>query len=316
MTEKGESRPPPPSKDIWGDILSGSSYKEQHFGAGDPHLLFVGSEKSGKSTLQNIFFGKGDEPVPTLALNYQSCNIKVSGRSITLHLWELGGGLQLESILDTIVTEATQPSFVIFISMDLMSPSSIIDGIEWMDRIHARFGDKKRAVFFVGTKYDMFEAKDQKEKAIIAHGLRAIAAQRNAGIVFTSNKQDNLQNRFKNVIKYVAIANSKIREKSLESASPIIVGPGEDQDSKKDNESVATMMNMLREQSVSEKEKMDKDTSNPAENPQFAEEEIDSLRTARREELDEKRKALAAKIAGEPKQKPSPRPAPSKRKAK
>ena len=287
-----EPAAPPPSKDIWGDYVAGSPYVEKHFGAGDPHLLFVGAEKSGKSTLQNMFFGKSDEPLPTLALNYQSCNIKVSNRSITLHLWELGGGLQLESILDTTVTSETQPGFVIFICMDLMSPTSILEGGEWLDHIQSRFGDTKRAVFFVGTKYDMFEAKDGRERELVSRGLRAIAAQHNAGVIFTSNRQDALVNRFKNVIKYVAIANSKVREKVVTGA--VIVGPGEDPEAKNDMEAVATLMNMMREQSEDEKEKLDRDTVNPAENPQFAEEEIDSLRAARREELDEKKKAKAA----------------------
>lgn len=287
-----------PSRDIWGDYIKGSPYEKQCFGTGDPHLLFVGSEKSGKTTLQNIFFGRSDEPSPTLALTYQSCNIKVSNRSVTLHLWELGGGVQLESILDTVVTEQTQLGFVIFVCVNLMSPSSIIEAVDWIDRIQARFGDRKRAVFFVGTHYDVFEAKDPRDKDMIVKGLRAIAAQANAGIVFTSNRHDALMNRFKNVIKYVAIANSRIKEKSLEISSPVVVGPGEDKEAKNDNQSVSIMLSQIRDEAVSEREKMDKDLTNPAENPQFAEEEIDSLRAARREELDEKRKVAAAKAAG------------------
>ena len=296
-----EKSAPAPSRDIWGDFVAGSPFVEKHFGAGDPHILFVGSEKSGKSTLQNMFFGKSDDPMPTLALNYQSCNIKVSNRAITLHLWELGGGLQLESILDTTVTPETQAGFVVFICMDLMSPLSILEACEWMDHIQSRFGDTKRAVFFVGTKYDLFEAKDGRERELVSRGIRAIASQHNAGVVFTSNRQDALVNRFKNVVKYVAIANSKIKEKSVTGA--VVVGPGDDQDAKTDMEAVATMMNMMREQSENEKEKLDRDTVNPAENPQFAEEEIDSLRAARREELEDKKKAKAAEESSAKKKK-------------
>ncbi|OHT03150.1 hypothetical protein TRFO_06815 [Tritrichomonas foetus] len=276
--------------DIWGTQINESPYKKQEFGAGDPNMLFVGSEKSGKTSLLNIFFKRQEEPHPTLALTYQSCGVKVAGRPITLHAWELGGGLQLESILDTIVTENTQNGFLIFICLDLSSASSIIDAVDWAERVDSRFAEKRRAVFFIGTHYDVFEGKDPHEKEIIVKGLRAVAAQHNAGICFTSTKHENLKARFKNIIKYVGIANAKIKEKEDDNSKPIIFGPGEDSDSKNDNDSVAAMMNQMAQEAANEREKSPKDHTNPAQNPQFAEEDIDQLCAARKSELVEQTK--------------------------
>ena len=179
---------------------------------------------------------------------------------------------------------------LIFICFDLSSASSIIDAIDWIERIDARFNENRRAVYFIGTHYDAFEGKESHEKEIIVRGLRAIASQHNSGICFVSIKNETLKARFRNIIKYVGIANSKIREKEDDNTTPIIIGPGEDPDAKNDNDSIAAMMNHLSQEAANEREKSPKDNSNPAENPQFQEEDIDQLRAARKSELAEQMK--------------------------
>jgi GTPase SAR1 family protein len=281
---------PTPAVDVWSTLVTAAPFTPADFGSGDPHLLFVGGEKSGKTSLQNIFLSRNEDPVPTLALTYQNVTIKASSRSMTLHFWELGGGLQLDSILNTIVTPQTQPGFLIFVCFDLMSPASIVDAVEWLDRVQSRFGDNRRSVFMIGTRYDIYESRDPREKDLLVQGLRAIAAQHGAGIAFISNRTDSLMNRFKNIIKYVALANSKIKEKMVESNSPIIIGPGEDEAARANSEAIATMMNQISQDAANEREKSPKDAVNPAEDKQFVEEEIDSLRAARRDELAQKLK--------------------------
>jgi len=281
-----------PSGDVWGGLIAASPHKARHFGAGDPHILFVGGEKSGKSTLQLMFAGRSDEAPATLALNYQSLTVKMNNRLITLHLWELGGGLQLESILDTIVTSDTQRGFVVFVCVNLMSPSSIVDGVEWMDHVTARFGENRTAVFFVGTHYDLFEGRDAKEKEEIVRGLRAVAAQQRAGIVFTARNREALVTRFRKVVMCVALGNGKLRERAVEAAEPVVVGPGDDDDERTNSGAVAAMMNRAREEAAGEGERADAEAKNTAE--EYPEEEIDALRAARRQELKERREAQAA----------------------
>jgi hypothetical protein len=125
---------------------------------------------------------------------------------------------------------------------------------------------------------------------LLVQGLRAIAAQHNAGLAFISNRVDALMNRIKNIIKYVALANDKIREKVIDSYTAVIVGPGEDDAARGNSEGIATMMNQISQDAANDREKSPKDMANPAEDRQFMEEEIDSLRAARREELTQKLK--------------------------
>jgi hypothetical protein len=146
-------------------------------------------------------------------------------------------------------------------------------------------------VFLIGTHYDEFEKRDPRDRELIARGLRAIAAQNGVGICFCSIRSELLKNRFKNLIKFVSIAGVKAREKSVDINGPLIAGPGEDEEGRGDTEAVAAMMNQVNQDASVERERSPKETSNPAENPQFAEEEIDALRAARRKELADSRKA-------------------------
>ena len=60
-----------PRRDIWGALIAESEETKTELGGNDSHFLFIGGMKSGKSSLQNAFFNRTDEPRPTLALSYQ-----------------------------------------------------------------------------------------------------------------------------------------------------------------------------------------------------------------------------------------------------
>jgi hypothetical protein len=46
-----------PRRDIWGALIAESSEAKSDPTASDKHFVFVGAEQSGKSSLQNGFFG-------------------------------------------------------------------------------------------------------------------------------------------------------------------------------------------------------------------------------------------------------------------
>ena len=87
----------------------------------DAHFLFVEHEKCGKSTLLNSFFNRLKEPCPTLAISYQSCTVHVQENEKILHFWELGGGKNVKTILDTIITPEVEKNFYMFVCLDLMN---------------------------------------------------------------------------------------------------------------------------------------------------------------------------------------------------
>lgn len=276
--------------DLWGQIIEHETEPIKPYGAGDSHVLFVGGEQSGKSSLINQFFGRGDSTYPTLALAYQCCNLKVNGKEKVLHFWELGGGVQMESLIPTIATEDTISGFVVFVCFDLSKSASIIESLEWLDILQMRLKDKQNAIFLAGTHYDLFESKSPQDKEIIVQGLRSIAAEHKVGLVFTSSKMETLINRFKNVIKYVCIANSNVREKSVDFFNPVIVGPGADTELQTSGQEVAVMMNKLSaEIAIEKRDKSSNSLKNVITDPGLAEEDIDSLYLAKKAELNSKK---------------------------
>ena len=300
--------------DIWGQFINDSPYKPTVFGAGDPNILFVGSEKSGKTSILNEYLSLQENVQETLALTYHNKGIEINGDMTPLHVWELGGGLQLESILDTVVNESTQSNFLIFICLDLSSASSIIDAVDWIERIDARFGDKKRGVFFIGTHYDQFEGKDSREKEIIVRGLRAIAAQHNAGILFCSIKDSDLDKKIGNIVNLV-FNNLNIKDKVNSNSQPIIICPGDDNDYKNDSDSVSTMMNTMSQEAANEHHKSPRESLSPAEGKNFQETEIDQIYKARKTELTDQIKKKNSKHAS-PEKRVEKKPRESKKKSK
>ena len=272
--------------DLWGTYIQEmKEEKPKSYGAGDSHILFLGKSQSGKTALQNMFFGKSDETNPTIVLAYQSCGIKVNGKEKTLHFWELGE-ITFEGVLQSVVTPETQNGFTIFLCFDLTSSSSILECLEWLDMIEMRFKEGKHALFLVGTHYDLFEPKSPQDKEIVVQGLRALAQEHNAGLVFTSTKMENLITRFKNVIKFVCIGHGKVKEKETDISKAIIFGPGADSDFQPKGEEIAELMNKLsQENALEKKEKSQQSLRSLINDPNLAEEDIVSLAAAKRAEL-------------------------------
>ena len=272
------------SKDLWENLILDNTMVIKEFGADDTHLLFVGGDLSGKTTLQSSFFGKNVTPI--FPLSYHSCGIKITDREMLIHVWELSGGVQLEPMLSGVVSKANQSGFIIFICFNLTKPSSILEGLEWLELVRARFKDSRRAVFLTGTHYDIFEQQSPSDKQIIVNGLRSIAYQKNTGIIFTSNKNQLLVNRFKNVVKYIGLMNTQIKEHFVESSSPVIIGPDSDEALESANDDYATFINKVNEDASNEKrENKANQSKNPINDPNLAEEEIDSLYMAKKLEL-------------------------------
>jgi len=272
--------------DIWGSLLNEVPKKNKVFGEDDYHVLIVGGEKSGKTSLMSSFFGKQEDTVQTLGFLYQSVSFSASNKEKLLHFWELGGGIKMESLLDTIILPETQNLFSIMVCMNLSKSSSILEGLDWLSIIDNRFGKNRKSVFIVGTYYDIFEGKSPNDREIIVQGLRIIASQHNYGIFFFSPKIDTLPNRFKGIIKSVAISKGNLKEKSIDYMSPVIIGPGQDTEINSGNEVVSEMINRLHDDAANEKrEKTPTSSRNPGNDPVFEEEEIDALVFAKRQSL-------------------------------
>lgn len=272
------------SKDLWENLILDNTVAFKEFGADDTHLLFVGGELTGKTTLQSSFFGKNVHSI--FPLSYHSCNIKITDREMLIHVWELSGGVQLEPMLSGVVSKANQSGFIIFVCFNLSKPSSILEGMEWLELMKSRFKDSHRAIFLTGTYYDVFEQQSSSDKQVIVNGLRSVAHQKNTGIIFTSNKNQLLVNRLKNVVKYIGLMNTQLKEHFVGHSSPVLVGPGSDEALESANEDYVIFINKMNEDASNEKkENKENQSKNPINDPNLAEEEIDSLYLAKRLEL-------------------------------
>lgn len=285
-----------PRRDIWGALIAESEETKTELGGNDSHFLFIGGPKSGKSSLQNAFFNRTDDPRPTLALSYQSCNIHAQEQEKTLQFWELGSGMKLEQILNSIITPEIQKNFYVFICFNLNSFSSISDAIKWLPVILRRFKSGIGACFLVATHYDEFEEKDPSEKAKIINGCFSLCYQYGSGLITFSPKDDFLISRFKSLVKSFVIPDVKKPERVANHTGPTLIYPG-------DNTGAGTSGIQSFVSFVTAE--MNKETNSDktgginaveVEDKKYADEEIDSVVREQGKILDDKLKALIASI--------------------
>lgn len=121
----------PAANDIWSIIQREKSGPEGS-GAkvvGDATAIFCGGKGSGKSTLIDKFTNPdaSKAPKPTAALEYKSARKDMkNGEHKTVHLWELGGGSQLCSLLECALKKETFAGTVCLVVVDLSKPDEIV----------------------------------------------------------------------------------------------------------------------------------------------------------------------------------------------
>ncbi|KAK8885849.1 Cytoplasmic dynein 2 light intermediate chain 1 [Tritrichomonas musculus] len=285
-----------PRRDIWGALIADSEETKTSLGANDAHFLFVGHEKCGKSSLLNSFFNRLEEPRPTLALSYQSCTLHVQEIEKILHFWELGGGMNLEKILSTIITPEIEKNFYVFVVLDLMNFSSIETAMEWLPTILRRFKSGFGGCFIAGTHYDEFEEKDPSFKAQIVNGIFSLCHQYGTGFFTFTPKFDSLISRFKSLIKSLLIPDVKKPERVSSHNGPTLTYPNDDVNGGETIQSFATFVKSeALKQTTSNKQKRNDGSINP-DDPQYADEGIDKVVREQSKILDDKLKALIASI--------------------
>eukprot|EP00656_Telonema_subtile_P037180 TRINITY_DN4132_c0_g1_i1.p1 TRINITY_DN4132_c0_g1~~TRINITY_DN4132_c0_g1_i1.p1 ORF type:complete len:354 (-),score=86.39 TRINITY_DN4132_c0_g1_i1:266-1327(-) len=97
--------------------------------ANDATAIFCGGKGSGKSTLIDKFTNpeSSKPPKPTAALEYKSARKDMkNGEYKTVHLWELGGGSQLCSLLECALKKETFAGTVCIVVVDLSKPDEIV----------------------------------------------------------------------------------------------------------------------------------------------------------------------------------------------
>ncbi|EAX91678.1 hypothetical protein TVAG_277480 [Trichomonas vaginalis G3] len=282
-----------PKRDIWGALINEKASSLKSGVNEEKHFLFVGSEKSGKSCLQNQFFSRRDEPPETLALSYQSASVRQDDKEVVLHFWEIGSGTKLDQLINTIVTKETLKDFNAFICFNVNKPSSILTAIDWAENLISKFAYKSQSIYFIGTFYDTFESNDPSQKINTVQGLRAIASKYHAGLIFTSYKDDNLANRFKGLIRQLALGETPTGEIITQHISPVFILPDSDKECG-GNEIISPYVRQLK--SAPPDDDAQAASKDDPTSSKFAEKEIDELAETKERELEEKLRTLRANI--------------------
>jgi len=101
-------------------------------------VLFVGSKGSGQSTQIQMFLNpkKTENPKPTTALEYTFGRKATGNIKSTAHIWELGGGLRLRSMLPVVIKPSNMTNLRVVIVLDLSQPGDVIPLLEaWLKLI-------------------------------------------------------------------------------------------------------------------------------------------------------------------------------------
>eukprot|EP01062_Namystynia_karyoxenos_P017244 TRINITY_DN16337_c0_g1_i1.p1 TRINITY_DN16337_c0_g1~~TRINITY_DN16337_c0_g1_i1.p1 ORF type:complete len:400 (+),score=176.49 TRINITY_DN16337_c0_g1_i1:77-1201(+) len=118
-----------PKLDLWANISQAT--KETQLETQDINILVIGSKGSGKSTLIQRFLKKDDssQPRPTTALEYTHGK-KEEGKKVQIvHFWEIGGGQELHSLIDVVITPENIHTVSVVVVCDLSDPMTLWDNL-------------------------------------------------------------------------------------------------------------------------------------------------------------------------------------------
>ena len=230
MAEEGAKAASPrdnKAKDVWQIIQSQQPPNAQE--QQDTNILFVGNRGSGKTTLINKFIRKDENtpPKPTTALEYTHAKREEAKVVKVAHLWELGGGQQLNSLMDVVITPENIHTVLCVIVADMSDPHGVWSSVYyWLTKIKKRVGEcflkmqqrssntpgkmiqrmQKRfgeshpdlennkvtiigiPILIVAAKYDTFRNEGTEYAKVMAKTLRFFAHSYAASLIYTSQK--------------------------------------------------------------------------------------------------------------------------------
>jgi len=266
--EDGEDTgPKTKGKDLWQIILSTSSQAmpDQQ----DINVVFLGNKKVGKSTLIQKFVKREDTstPKPTTALEYTHGKREERNQVKMAHFWELGGGQQLASLLDVLITPENIHTVLLVVTVDLTEGRGVWNSLQyWMQRLKKRVGDcfvkmKQRGsstpqkmlarmqkrfgekhpdlegtkvtiigvpIIIVGTKYDIFRDDEPEFAKIMAKTLRFWAHSYAAALCYVSTKDEKDMTKYRQLLNHLIFAVPFTGAVETEYSKPLLVLPGKD----------------------------------------------------------------------------------------
>eukprot|EP01013_Petalomonas_cantuscygni_P023504 TRINITY_DN44978_c0_g1_i1.p1 TRINITY_DN44978_c0_g1~~TRINITY_DN44978_c0_g1_i1.p1 ORF type:complete len:388 (-),score=87.29 TRINITY_DN44978_c0_g1_i1:225-1388(-) len=253
------------TKDLWQIILSKekSTSSEQQ----DINIVVLGNKHVGKSTIIQRFAKKDDTstPKPTAALEYSHLKREDRGQVKMAHFWELGGGTQLSSLLDVVITDQNIHTVVVVLVLDLKEGRHVWASLQhWMlsvkkrvsecfrklksrgsstpgkmiSRMQKRFGDKHPDIekvhihavptILLCTKHDLFRDQPSEEQKVMARTLRYWAHSYAAALMYLSTKDERDVQRFRQLMLHLIFGIPWSGQIETDHSKSLLILPGKD----------------------------------------------------------------------------------------
>lgn len=167
-------------------------------------------------------------------------------------------------------------------------------------------------LLIIGSKYDIFQELESEKRKVVCKTLRFIAHHHAASLVFTSIKSVSLMSRTKSFFSHLAFGLDRGKTVSLDPAKPLVVPAGSDSFSQIGSPPMTEVdittlhaknpMDLWKkvyerifpQESTSEQ----KEVSDPARDPQYAEPQLDAMRAQKDQELEQLRRNAAKSWKG------------------
>eukprot|EP00039_Didymoeca_costata_P002591 m.61301 g.61301 ORF g.61301 m.61301 type:complete len:363 (-) comp11397_c0_seq2:82-1170(-) len=229
-------------------------------------IFLIGSKGAGKTTMVMRFLDRAqDTPKPTIALEYtfgRKPHVNNLGKDI-VHIWELGGGVFLTDLMDTVISQTSIKNLSFVIAIDLSEPTKLWESITTLlkatrsrvdkilselnardsrlpailrkkawERVGPDHTDKELLdpfpvnLVIIGTKYDEFEQFDPEHRKIISKTLRFLAHINGASLLFISDKDERLIQKCKSLMNHLAFRTSAMRGVDIDHNRPLMISPG------------------------------------------------------------------------------------------
>ena len=227
-------------------------------------VFFVGSSKSGKSTIIQNFLKPNSkkEPKPTFSLEYNFARKKLTNGKALAHIWEMGGDINESKLLNVPVSPKTIESITAVVCVDLSKPQNIVSHTRhWIrqlrssievsfSQLRAERNDKlqemvraSKAPFVehvdngrvkpspiplivMGTKYDTLRANgvSTAERRLLFQALRFVAHYYGGTVMCSGGDGANLRGMLATVCFQGTKALKPMRETSADKMNFITVG--------------------------------------------------------------------------------------------
>ncbi|XP_078261971.1 cytoplasmic dynein 2 light intermediate chain 1 isoform X3 [Rhinoraja longicauda] len=287
-------------------------------------VFFLGSKSGGKTTIILRFLDRDEVSKPTLALEY-TFGRRARGHNTPKdisHFWELGGGTLLSDLSQIPITVDNIRTLSVVLVLDLSKPNDLWQTMEKLlsvtkNHINKTMNElgkkdsinineiKQRSWKNLQKNHPNFESEKRK---VICKTLRFVAHYYGASLLFYSNKSEATVSKLRTVLNNLAFGTDRSKTISVEYNKPLFVPAGMDSLSqigsppatevdlgkinarnpidlwKKVYERVFPCEECgLSVQSTGEF----KDVMDPAKDPQYAEPEVDVMRTQKDQELEQ-----------------------------